>query len=248
MNKKSNRFLVSLTGAVLALGSWGLSHNVDFSMSQEAMATSPTALVKVDCTKPTITSFAGGMTSTVTWAAPVATAASTPSATAVLAGAVDGESNPASVVATLSPTGKGGFVLLTTQNPQQKMAGLNCNALSTVEVDAYGDGADNLSFDIALQHIGDASNVYTAANKVDALLVGTKAVVFGATGALISTTGIVDGTDADGLTNPDGEVVIGSGTEALKGGTSIRQVIDVTNYSPASATDQETLTYVHTAT
>ncbi len=227
----------------MIMASHRLLQNVEIETTLEADASGVVSTISTDCTIPTPTAFAPSIAYNLTWAAPVATAASTPSATAALTGPINLDTNPA-VTTTLNASGApGGFVLFVNQSPKMKIGGIQCQLYSQSKLEVNGDGVDNLSFDIAIQHLSDSDTIYTAANKVDNVPAASKAVLWGAGGQIV-TSNLVDGSDEDSTT-ANGDVVFGGSVEA-KGGSEMHVILDVTNYSPASATDQETLTYTFT--
>lgn len=236
-----NKLIIGLMSVFLAVGMYHLStSNLEMDYVPDVMAVTATMAPSAACTDPTIASFQGQLAYTVTWAAAAAGSASSPSASAVLSNAVNGETGNG-VVATLNGAGAPlGMVILTSTTPTGKVGGLQCQtSVGATKVEGNGDGTDNASFDIAVSNLADADTGYTAGDKYDSKPALTPGVLFGTGGTIAAALPTDGGGETDAALN--GEIAFGTATEA-NGGSELHSIIDITNYNVAAGTDIETLT------
>jgi hypothetical protein len=233
-----NKLFIGLMSVFLVVGIYHLSTSaLEVDYTPDAMAATVTMAPSNACTDPTITAFTGSLAYTITWSAPAAATAATPSATAVLSGAVNSDS-AGTVTATHATNGA---TLLSSATPTAKLAGLQCQTgTSSLQSKANGDGTDNTSFSVYIVTQADSATASPiAGDQVDTDPAATPQVLFG-TGGSISTSKPTDGAASDANASTDGETSM-SGTETTSG-TQMKTIVDVTNYNVAAATDTETLT------
>lgn len=232
-------------GLFLGVGTYHMAEErLEIQYVPDVMAAVAETGPAVACTDPSIAAFQGSLAHTVTWAAPNAAGASTPSATSVISNPVNGDTAP-SVVATLNGLGAAsGFVILTSRFPTGKIGGLQCQTTTDeLKIEAHGDGTDNIKFEVALQNVADAENIYTAGDKCDDAPSTAKDVLFGTSGQ-INTTLLLDGTrDYDGAN--DGEITYG-GTNETNGAMETHIMVDVVEYNVDPSPDTETMTFTTT--
>lgn len=232
--------LTILTLCFQVLGSWGLVKNHwDIDFIAEVYATAPqrdTVPVSGSCDYTPVTAFSPNVATTYTFSGS-RTAGPTCSATMDLTNPVNSDTAPS---LGCNVTDVGGFAVASSRTPTIKIGGLICSTQDRAQMQVHGDGSDNTNFDIAISTVGSTS--WDASKKVDASTSSSKIMLFGS-GGQVGTSDIIDGQDADGLTN--GEVTFG-GTVASQGGSRIYTKLDFTGYVPDPAVDRETLTFTLT--
>lgn len=215
-----------------------LFQSLDIEATTDALAATSTATLSLTCVSPTIVAFAPDLTYTLT--IPAATAggafsAGNITATASITNAVNGDSNPTITVNT--DTGPASVTLYHTAS-FVKIGGVQCSTSTQAKLEAYGDGADDLNFDVAVA--STATTTWLAGNQIDNKTSGTAAVLFGTSGIL--GTNVNDGSDADGITN--GEIAFGGSGAASAGGHRLFSKVKYLSANPSGAI--ETLTYIFT--
>lgn len=223
---------------LLFASGWFLTRNVPLVTVQEASAETDTATVSAGCTAPTATAFMPDVAYTFSWSAPTVSGAATASCSASVTGTINSDTTSPSCTATAD---SGGFVTGHIVTPVMKLAGLQCQAVSSSKLEVHGDGSDNTSFNIATGNLADPDTTWVPGDQVDNAISGAKDVLFGASGQ-VATSNVSDGSDVDGATN--GEISFGT-TEA-NGGSEMKVQVDVTGYDPNPSTEMETLTFTFT--
>lgn len=246
MTYMKNKIIMGLMSLFLVIGVYHLAeNNLEVDYIPDVMAVTATATPSAACTDPTISAFQGDIDTTITWSAPGAAAASTPSCSTAINAQVHSEAAPACTPTLNATGGTSGFVVVTYTFPRGKIAGNQCQTgVDDSKLEVHGDGVNNTSFDVAVSNLADADNIYTAADQVDTAAATAKDVLFGALGQ-ISTTLLLDGTrDDDAILN--GESVWGGAATEANGGMQNAIMVDVTEYNTTAATDTETITITAT--
>ena len=157
------------------------------------------------------------------------------SSTLTLSGSVvNGDTDP---TVTCSSSDEVGFFVGYSRSPNMKIGGLACNTEDRSNLAVHGDGTDNAEVDAGFDTT--SATEWSDSKKVDNATSGSKDILFG-TGGQVGTSPIVDGSDADTLTN--GEVMFG-GTTPSEGASRLFMKIDSTGDEHSGVLEILTFTF-----
>lgn len=218
MNKKAKKTALPIAAALLALTAYGVSQNVDVAMGEAQADSTAVMNVSVTCVEANAQAYAANIAYNLTVSAGSPGAPSTYSVSESLSNPVEGDV-AGSAIATLNAVGANpGHVGIAGQMPNYKLINTACGGPSSMTVAAYGDGTDNIGFDVAIDSITANRTTFTAANKIDHRTGPSDALKIVDSAGVVWPSGITDG--GDDRATPDGQIVV-SGAQA---GTLMAQV------------------------
>lgn len=196
-----------------------------------------TAAVSGSCNDTPVTAFVPELDYSLSFSAPAVNAGPACSVSLTITGNVNADTVPG---INCSLTDQNAFVVMRSRTPHMKIGGLACTTHDRSILEAHGDGADTALLDVVLTAPGVTD--WDGAKKVDDNTASSKAMLCGA-GGQVKTTAILDGQDADDLTN--GEVTFGTAV-ASQGASLVFTKVDYTDSDVLTSSHVETLTYTFT--